>query len=382
MEDSIKLVSASICLFLSVLCLAVNGPTVVNILLRPTLRTTLNNLTCALLTVNLAFGSVHFLLLSLKVTGSGLLLSNHLCSGLVIVPQFFRIISLYILMGSLFLRSLFVKHAKYISLVSKRNHLVISDFGLPIWITIFTFVLLNILFMLLHTNFPDNFPNVRLCLDKEPFRNKMDEDLYLQTILTTSSGSIILATFVVSVHLRLHDYLRRYHQRSLNNFRQNVTTAKQTILACYIKLTFALVNCSLLHVQVRQEPGGVVTNGLMEMLEMLAMTVECVLVPSFWLAETRSNFPELTSSNNSILRNVFFPNSVDISVIPLQELPSNNNERPLSPRRPAAGAGPDILLRRELMRRDMVRGEMLRRELEGAEQVLGVYRQDMPPIII
>merc|ERR1719192_437328 len=121
--------------------------------MRPALRTTLNNLTCALLTVNFTFGSVHFLL-----------------TGLVIVPQFFRIISLYILMGSLFLRSLFVKHAKYISLVSKRNHLVISDFGLPIWITIGTFVSLNILFMVLHSNFPDNFPNVRLCLDKTPFR--------------------------------------------------------------------------------------------------------------------------------------------------------------------------------------------------------------------
>ena len=333
MDDSLRLVSASICIALSVLSLAVNGPTVANILMRPALRTTLNNLTCALLTVNFTFGSVHFLLTALKITDSKLITSSHLCTGIVIVPQFFRIISLYILMGSLFLRSLFVKHAKYISLVSKRNHLVISDFGLPIWITIGTFVSLNILFMVLHSNFPDNFPNVRLCRDKTPFRNKMDEDLYLQTILTTTSGSVILATFVISVHLRLHDYLRRYHQRSLNNFRRNVTTAKQTILACYMKLGFALVNCSLLHIQVRRQ--GLVSTDLTEMLEMLAMAVECVLVPTFWLQETRNNFPELTSTNNSILRNVFFGgNQVNLSVIPLQELPLNNNERPLSPRRP------------------------------------------------
>ena len=365
MDDSLRLVSASICIILSVLTLAVNGPTVANILMRPTLRTTLNNLTCALLTINFTFGSIHFLLNALKITNSTLILSGrHLCTGLVIVPQFFRIISLYILMGSLFLRSLFVKHAKYISLVSKRNHLVISDFGLPIWITIFTFVSLNILFMVLHSNVPDNFPNVRLCRGcAEAFRNNMDKDLYLQTILTTSSGSIILATFVVSVHLRLHDYLRRYHQRSLNNFRRNVTTAKQTILACYIKLGFALVNCSLLHLQVRRE--GLVSTGLTEMLEMLAMAVECVLVPSFWLQETRNNFPELTSTNNSILRNVFFGgNTVGISVIPLQELPMNNNERPLSPRRPT-----DLRMQQEF-----------RHRVPSLQQPLRV--DDLPPIII
>ena len=120
---------------------------------------------------------------------------------------------------------------------------------------------------------------------------------------------------------------------NLNNFRRNVTTAKQTILACYMKLGFALVNCSLLHIQVRRQ--GLVSTDLTEMLEMLAMAVECVLVPTFWLQETRNNFPELTSTNNSILRNVFFGgNQVNLSVIPLQELPLNNNERPLSPRRP------------------------------------------------
>ena len=213
-------------------------------------RTTLNNLTLALLTVNITFGSIHFFVHFLRVTGSSLVSREHFCASTVLIPQLYRIVSLYILMGSLFLRSLFVKHAKYISLVSKRNHLVISDFGLPIWVTILTFVLLNILFMTLHTNFPFNFPNVRLCLQKSPFRNKVDEDLYFQTVLTTGIGTVILSLFIISLHMRLFDYLRKYTQRSINNFRQNVTTATQTILACYVKLSFALVNCSLLHFQV------------------------------------------------------------------------------------------------------------------------------------
>ena len=44
MDDSLRLVSASICIALSVLSLAVNGPTVANILMRPALRTTLNEM--------------------------------------------------------------------------------------------------------------------------------------------------------------------------------------------------------------------------------------------------------------------------------------------------------------------------------------------------
>ena len=298
------------CLVLSGLCVLINGPTVANILLRPSLSTTLNNLTAALLTVNLTFGSSHFLLTAFKVSGSGAVSSDNLCAGTMIVPQFYRIISLYILMGSLFLRSLFVKHAAYISLVSRRNHLVISDFGLPIWVTIFTFVLLNIIFMVLHANFPFEFPNVRQCPDLSPFRNAVDEELYRKTVLTTSAGSVILASFVISIHRRLHDYLRRYKPRSINNFRQNVTTAKQTILAAYIKLAISLVNCGLLHLQVRKVKvlEVEISTDLTELLELVAMVVETVVVPAFWLRETRKNFPELTSRNNSILRDILFPN--------------------------------------------------------------------------
>ena len=70
---------------------------------------------------------------------------------------------MYILIGNLFLRGLLVKHAKYISLESHLNTLMVSDFGLPVWILIFTFSLLNILYLGLNSDFPYNFPNVRTC---------------------------------------------------------------------------------------------------------------------------------------------------------------------------------------------------------------------------
>ena len=34
------------------------------------------------------------------------------CSIVTIAPQFYRVVSLYLIIGSLFLRSLFLKHAK------------------------------------------------------------------------------------------------------------------------------------------------------------------------------------------------------------------------------------------------------------------------------
>jgi hypothetical protein len=205
MHEPLQSLAAVTCLLLSILALVVNSPTVVNILLRPSLWTTLNNLTCALLTVNMAFGFVYFLFAATRVAGWDLVATGNLCTGLICLPQFYRIISLYILLGSLFLRSLFVQHADYISLVSRRNDLVISDFGLPIWITIFTFVLLNILFMVLHPKFPTNFPNVRLCMGKTPFRAETkDEEMYRKTILITIAVCILLAIFLVMLHCTLH----------------------------------------------------------------------------------------------------------------------------------------------------------------------------------
>ena len=67
---------------------------------------------------------------------------------------------------------------------------------------------------------------------------------------------------------------------------------------------------------------------------MVAMSIECVAVPAFWLWETNKNFPELTSSRNSILKDCGENNL--LSVISLDNIGEtrNNNGRPLSPRRP------------------------------------------------
>ena len=78
---------------------------------------------------------------------------------------------MYILIGNLFLRGLLVKHAKYISLESHLNTLMVSDFGLPVWISIITFCLLNILYLCLNSDFPFNFPNVRTCRGVATFRD-------------------------------------------------------------------------------------------------------------------------------------------------------------------------------------------------------------------
>ena len=78
---------------------------------------------------------------------------------------------MYIIIGNLFLRGLLVKHAKYISLESHLNTLMVSDFGLPVWVSIITFCLLNILYLCLNSDFPFNFPNVRTCRGVATFRD-------------------------------------------------------------------------------------------------------------------------------------------------------------------------------------------------------------------
>ena len=320
----------TVCLFF--ICCYVNLSTIINLLIRPSLRSTLNNLCCALLLTNLIFGCSEFFILSMYFLGDKIVLQDFFCAAITISPQFYRIVSLYLLLGILFLRSLFVKHAKYISLVSQNNLLVISDFGIPVWVTICSFILLNGLFMSLHPNFPLEFPNVRICRGLPPYRNHVDEALQFQTFLISVIGSIILASFVVSSHLRLHSYHAKFSRKKSTFFRQNVNTIHQTIAAAYIKLLTALINCSLLHFQTLHPT--LISAEEIQFCEMVAMGLECVVVPAFWLWETNKNFPELTSSRNTILKDC--GESSFISVIALDHIgeSTNNNDRPLSPRRP------------------------------------------------
>jgi hypothetical protein len=94
---------ASLLLFL--ICIFVNFSTVFSLLIRPSLRSTLNNLCCAILLTNILFGCSEFFIHAVKLFGANLISEDYLCSSLTIIPQCYRIVSLYLILGSLFLRS-------------------------------------------------------------------------------------------------------------------------------------------------------------------------------------------------------------------------------------------------------------------------------------
>ena len=321
--------------FLGALCIFfigcyVNSSMIINLLIRPNLRTTLNNLCCAMLLTNLLFGASEFFLLSMKILGTEAISENYHCSAMTLTPQLYRIVSLYLLLGSLFLRSLFVKHAKYISVVSKSNKLVITDFGIPIWVAIVAFTVLNGLFIGLHPNFPIEFPNVRICRGIEPYRNETDKARQFQILLMFLIWFIIIASFVLSSHLRLHQYIAKFQRK--NKVRQNVNTIQQTIAAAYIKLLTSLINNTLLHWQAAN-PKAISTKQI-QFCEAVAMSLECVIVPAFWLWETKKNFPELISSRNTVFKNCGESHSISISSTDPFQIIGNSIQRPLSPRRP------------------------------------------------
>ena len=41
---------------------------------------------------------------------------------------------------------------------------------------------------------------------------------------------------------------------------------------------------------------------VIQMCDILFISLECLAVPAFWLWETGKNFPELTSTRNNVLR--------------------------------------------------------------------------------
>ena len=326
MEEAVQssYLLSCLCLFLFFLCCFANISPVIRLLIRPCLASTLNNLSCVILLTNMSFGCLFFLIRAVVFSGSDLILFDYVCSAISILPQYYRVVSLYLILGSLFLRSLFVKHAKYISVVSKNNMLVVSDFGIPIWVTIGAFIVLNSLFMMLHPNFPLEFPHVRTCRGLGPYQNKDDVNLQFQVLLMSIIGSLVLASFVVSIHVRLHQYMRKKKRR----YRQNVNTTVQTLAGAYVKLGTSFINTTMLHWHIASP--DFIPSFTLQVLEGVAMFVECIVVPLIWLEETSRNFPELSSSRNKRL--CVYPGQTSQNNSDHFEIIVSN--RPLSPRRP------------------------------------------------
>ena len=228
-------------------------------LVRPTLRTTLNNLGCALLVNNLLFGSSTFLFHCLYYLHA--LDVDILCSAIVIFPQlyrwlnnyhyhqifwylyFHRIFSFYILIGNLFLRGLLVKHAKYISLESHVNTLMVSDFGLPVWVTISTFSFLNLLYLGLNEDFPFNFPSVRTCRGISTFIDTGHQHDNYKMLLSVIVCLFLLTGFVIMSHSKIYALQKSFRktQSTRKQLRQNVNTVQQILAAAYLKVLCSII---------------------------------------------------------------------------------------------------------------------------------------------
>ena len=152
---------------------------------------------------------------------------------------------MFILIGNLFLRGLLVKHAKYISLESHLNTLMVSDFGLPVWILIVTFSLLITLGLGLNSDFPYNFPNVRTCRHVTTFIGPVHHAKNYKMLLYAVVGLSLLTGFILLSHSKMSDFRRVFKMIGRRKqLRQNVTTAKQILASAYLK-----VFCSVLSVR-------------------------------------------------------------------------------------------------------------------------------------
>ena len=47
---------------------------------------------------------------------------------------------------------------------------------------------------------------------------------------------------------------------------------------------------------------ALVSPSVIQVCDILFISIECLAVPGFWLWETGRNFPELTSTRNNVLR--------------------------------------------------------------------------------
>ena len=202
--------------------------------------------------------------------------------------------TLCILCGSIFIRSMMVKHADNIrtnNLDCKSHQAYLSDIGILAGILILTIWLGLIITMIIAPISPVDYVLVQSCrgvpisYSEEEMRKKLSH---------VSSRFVILVVFALgtlSSQVRI-SYFRKHHNGSyFSKFRQNIATIDQSLAAAYLRIAAALVKEVMIFVIIRNSTRIIQFETYLKIRNILM----CVVIPCYWIYSTKKDFPEFWS---------------------------------------------------------------------------------------
>ena len=316
-----------------------------NLAIRPVLWSTTNTFLGCLLSINFLYIFVEICILGninepneqvmvdeFVEALDYLFLDHHksiICSAQHLANFIFAFSSLVVLLGTIFIRMMMIKHAGNIwtsRFIRKSHQAHLRIIGLLVAILIVTLITNTIINLVLFPLFPfENFP-VKSCRGVLiSYTTEEQQQIFRAWLIRVVSLVLMLIAVVVS-HVRIILF-RRYHSLSyFSKHRQNIATLDQTLAAAYLKIVLAVVQ-NMNFIPIFANYGHVIDHGI---FMKLANYVNSIVVPCYWMFSTKKNFKDFWSKETVFLKELH-PLS---TVAPRKTFGEQGTSPVLVPRRP------------------------------------------------
>ena len=217
--------------------------------------------------------------------------------------------TLNVLLGTIFIRSMMVKHADNMrpnSLDCKSHQARLSIIGILVAVFIFTFCSGVIIVLIFDPLSPFDFVLVRNCREVPISYSEEEMRKIMQGWLSRLVSLAIFALATFSCHVRIIQFKRRHNMSYFSHFRQNIATVDQSLAAAYLKIGLAVFKEVIFYSIINKSTSTIEVDAFMKISNVL----NCIAIPCYWIYSTKQDFNELWSKETVFWRKFLPANKV------------------------------------------------------------------------
>ena len=299
--------------------------------IRPSLWSTNNSFIVAILVLNFFYLLLQvFLVNDVKETTSSddafvqglenLFIDNFksiLCSTKYISDFMYSSLTLFSFLGTIFIRSMMIKHAENICLdgfLCKRHQARLSIIGILVGFSILTVSIGGTIGIFIHKLFPFDFLRVRYCRGVSILYRTDDMHKLFSQWLSRLISLVLISIAILTCQVRILRFRRSHNQTYFSHFRRNIATVDQLIFAAYLKIALAIIKEAIFYNRAIN----------IETVLKVGIILDCIVIPCYWMYSAKQDFREFWSG-----RTVFEKKLRNQQFVHLHE-----NKPRLCPRRP------------------------------------------------
>ena len=209
--------------------------------------------------------------------------------------------TLAILLGTIFIRSMMVKHADNIRTDNCKSHQArLSIIGILVAVFIFTFCMGVIIVLILYPLSPFDFVLARSCRGLAISYSEIEKRKIMEGWLARLVSLAVFTIAILSCHVRIIRFKRHHNMSYFSQFRQNIVTVDQTLAAAYLKIALAVFRETIFLSIINSSTSMIKDENFIKISNFL----NCIAIPCYWIYSTKKDFKEYWSKETVFLRNI------------------------------------------------------------------------------